>query len=406
MPVFEYKAFTGRGETRTGVMDADTPREARLKLKREELHVVNLRQIEEVAKVSRISLENLFTRKRQTGELAMVTRQLATLLQAGIPMAEAMRALIEQIETKRLETIFRDVREKVTQGSSFADALAQHPKCFSSLYVNMVKAGEAAGNLEDVLMSLAEFMLKQNRMKNKVQAALMYPMVMVFVGMIVVAVLMTFVVPRLLDLLKAHKNAVMPLPTKILSWSSDFFVSYWYLMLLGVIAVYFLFTAIRKTEKGKYSVDAFMLRMPIFGDLFKKQAISRFSVTLATLLKSGVPVLEALVIVKKIVGNAVVEKVLQKVHQNILEGTDISSPLKKSGVFPPAVGYMIAVGEQSGELEDILETIANAYDEEIEIATSKMTALLEPMLILIMAVVVAFIVLSILLPMLQLSKMG
>jgi general secretion pathway protein F len=406
MPVFEYKAFTPSGETRTGVMDADTPREARVKLKRQELHVVTLRQIEEVAKKSRLSFQNLFQAKRRSGELAMVTRQLATLLQAGIPMAEAMRALIEQIETKYLETVFRDAREKVTQGSSFADALAQHPRVFPPLYVNMVKAGEAAGNLDGVLMRLAEYMLKQNRMKNKVQAALMYPMVMVFVGVIVVAVLMTFVVPKLLTLIKANKSAVLPLPTKILAGTSSFFVSYWYLLAMGLVALYFFVAAIRKTEKGKLSTDTFLLRMPIFGDLFRKQAISRFAVTLSTLLRSGVPVLEALVIVKKIVGNSRVEKVLNEVHQHILEGTDISSPLKKSGVFPPAVGYMISVGEQSGELEEILETIADAYNEEIEIATQKMTALLEPILILVMAVIVAFIVLSILMPMLQLSKIG
>ncbi|MBU0754108.1 MAG: type II secretion system F family protein [Planctomycetes bacterium] len=406
MPVFEYKALTASGETRTGVMDADTPREARLKLKREALHVVNLRQIEEVAKASRISFANLFARKRQIGELAMVTRQLATLLQAGIPMAESLRAMIEQIETKRLETIFRDVREKVTQGSSFADALAQHPRILSTLYVNMVKAGEAAGNLESVLMSLAQYMLKQNRMRNKVQAALMYPMVMVFVGVIVVSVLMIFVVPKLLTLIKANKDAIMPLPTLILSRVSNFFASYWYLLLLGVIAVYLIVAAIRRTEKGRYSTDMMLLKLPIFGELFKKQAVSRFAVTLSTLLKSGVAVLESLVIVKKIVGNSVVEKVLSEVHQHILEGTDISSPLKKSGIFPPAVGYMVAVGEQSGELEGILETIAVAYDEEIEIATQKMTALLEPVLILIMALVVAFIVLAILMPMLQLSKIG
>jgi len=405
MPVFEYKAFSSQGENRTGVMDADSPREARQKLKRDHLHVVNLRQIEEVSKVSRISMKNLFARKKQIGELAMVTRQLATLLQAGIPMAEAMRALIEQIETKKLETIFRDVREKVTGGTSFADALAQHPLYFNHLYVNMVRAGEASGNLEDVLMRLADYMLKQNRLKNKVQAALMYPMVMVFVGLIVISVLMTVVVPKLVSLIKA-KEAALPLPTQILIGVSTFMKEYWYLLALLLVALYLTLTAIRRTEKGKYSTDAMLLKMPIFGDFFNKQAISRFAVTLSTLLKSGVPVLESLVIVKDIAGNAVVEGVLADVHKNILEGTDISSPMKKSGIFPPAVGYMIAVGEQSGELEEILETISSAYDEEIDIATQKMIALLEPVLILVMAAIVAFIVLSIILPMLQLSKFG
>lgn len=406
MPVYEYKAFSEKGETRTGVIDADTPREARRKLKHENLHVVGLKVIKDVSKSSsRGFFHKIFVRKRQIGELAMVTRQLATLLQAGIPMAESMRALIEQIENKKLESVFRDVREKVTQGLSFAEALAHHPSYFSDLYVNMIKAGEAAGNLDTTLMRLAEYMLKQNRVRNKIQAALMYPMVMVAVGVIVISVLMTVVVPKLVTLIK-QKDAVLPTPTKILIISSNFLVDYWYILLLACIAVYLAWAAIRRTEQGRFSTDKMMLKMPIFGDLFNKQAISRFAVTFSTLLKSGVPVLEGLLIVKNIVGNAVVAKVLDTVHTRIMEGTDISSPLKKSGVFPPAVGYMIAVGEQSGELEDILETIASSYDEEIEIATQKMTALIEPVLILVMASVVAFIVLSIILPMLQLSQVG
>lgn len=405
MPVYEYKAFSATGETRSGVIDADTPREARLKLKREELHVMNLKEIEDVAKESKGTLHKLFMRKKQIGELAMVTRQMATLLQAGIPMAEALRALIEQIENKKLESVFRDVREKVTQGLSFAEALAHHPAYFSDLYVNMVKAGEAAGNLEVVLMRLAEYMLKQNRIKNRVQAALMYPMVMVGVGVIVISVLMTVVVPKLMMLFR-EKDQALPAPTQILIASSDFLTAYWYLLLLAAFGCYLLFKAVRRTEQGRYSTDRIFLKMPVFGNLINKQTISRFSVTFSTLLKSGVPVLEGLLIVRNIVGNAVVEKVLDTVHTRIMEGTDISSPLKKSGVFPPAVGYMIAVGEQSGELEEILETIASAYDEEIEIATQKMTALLEPVLILVMAIVVAFIVLSIVLPMLELSQVG
>ena len=269
----------------------------------------------------------------------------------------------------------------------------------------MVKAGEASGNLEVVLQRLADYMLKQNRLKNRIQAALMYPMIMVAVGILVVSLLMTVVVPKLVTLIQA-KNAVLPLPTKILIGVSDFLTQFWYLIPLGLLAILLFIKSIRKTEAGKYSTDNMLLKSPIFGDLFKKGAISRFTVTLATLLKSGVPVLEALIIVRNIVDNAVLSRVIKDVHKAIMEGADISSPLKKSGVFPPAVGYMIAVGEQSGELEQILETISAAYEEEIEIATQKMTALLEPVLILFMAGVVAFIVLSIILPMLQLSKFG
>ncbi len=404
MPIFEYKAYTETGETRTGVIDADTPREARLKLKREELHVIDIVEIEDIAEKARGGfLQRVFIKKRKVGELAMITRQLATLLQAGIPLAESMQALIEQINNKKMESVFRDVREKVTQGLSFAEALAHHPAYFNDLYVNMVTAGEAAGNLDAVLLRLSQYMLKQNRIRNKVQASLMYPMVMVGVGVIVISVLMTVVVPKLLELIRS-KNEILPTPTRLLIAASDFLTANWYLLLLGCLAVYLLYGAIRRTEQGRFATDKMMLNMPIFGDLFKKQAISRFSVTFSTLLKSGVPVLEGLVIVKDIVGNSVVAGVLNNVHTRILEGTDISTPLKKSEIFPPAVGYMIAVGEQSGELEEILETIAESYDEEIDIATQKMTALLEPILILVMATVVAFIVLSIILPMLQLSQ--
>lgn len=403
MPVFEYKAFSSRGENRAGVIDADSPRDARVKLRRDDLHVVKLNQIEEITKKSRLSLENLFARKKKVGELAMVTRQLATLMQAGIPMAESMKALIEQIENRALETVFRDVREKVTQGSSFADSLAQHPRFFNNLYVNMIKAGEASGNLDVVLMRLSDYMLKQNRIRNKVQAALMYPMIMVGVGILVVSLLMTVVVPKLVTLIQA-RDAALPLPTQVLISVSNALSSYWYLIPLGIVAFLTILKSVRNTEAGKMTTDAMMLKMPVFGDLFKKQSISRFAVTLSTLLKSGVPVLEALIIVRDIVGNAVMADVLKKMHKHIMEGTDIATPLKKSGVFPPAVGYMIAVGEQSGELEEILETLSNAYDEEIEIATQKMTAMLEPILILFMAGVVAFIVLSIILPMLELSK--
>ena len=254
-------------------------------------------------------------------------------------------------------------------------------------------------------MRLAEYMLKQNRIKNKIQAALTYPFIMLCVGTLVVTLLMTVVVPKLTTLLLARETA-MPLPTKILMAVSGFLTSYWYLLVLALVAVYFIMAAIRKTEGGRLAIDTFLLKAPIFGDLLKKQAISRFAITLSTLLKSGVPVLDALVIVKDIVGNTRVRQVLEDVHRRIIEGTDISSPLKKSGVFPPAVGYMISVGEQSGELENILDTIAEAYDEEIELATQKMTAMLEPILILVMAGIVAFIVLSIIMPMLKLSKFG
>ncbi|MBI4878236.1 MAG: type II secretion system F family protein [Planctomycetes bacterium] len=403
MPVYEYKAFNEAGQSKTGICDADTAREARERLRRDKFHVVALKQVKQAEEGSRFSVGAFFKRKKRTGELAMVTRQFATLLESGIPMAEALRALTEQIHARGLETTFRNIREKITGGASLAEALGHYPAYFDDLYVNMVKAGEAAGNVDLVLKRLSEYLLKQNQLRNKVGAALMYPMVMVGVGVTVVSVLMAFVVPKIVELVKA-RGEDLPLPTQILIFSSSFLRSYWYLLVLAAIALSAAFGAVRRTPGGRLAVDRFLLGMPIFGDLFTKQAVSRFATTFSTLLASGVTVLECLLIVKNVVNNAVIANVLDDVHDRIMEGADISTPIKNSKVFPPAVGYMVSVGEQSGQLEEILSRLAATYDEEIDIAVQKMTAVLEPVLILSMAVVVAFIVISILLPMLQLSN--
>lgn len=403
MPVYEYKAFNPAGQTKTGICDADTAREARAKLRRDKFHVVDLKEIKQEEDDSgKWSIGTFLKRKRKTGELAMVTRQFATLLESGIPMAEAMRALSDQIQAKYLEKVFRDIRERITGGSSLAEAMGHHPSVFDNLYVNMVMAGETAGNVDVVLRRLAEYMINQNRMRNKVGSALMYPLIMVGVGVIVVSVLMAFVVPKIVDLVKARGDD-LPMPTQILIATSSFLRSYWYLLALGAVGVSAAFGAYRRTPDGRYNTDKMLLGLPIFGDLFTKQAVSRFATTFSTLLKSGVPVLECLLIVKNVVNNAVVARVLDDVHDRIMEGADISTPLKNSRIFPPTVGYMVAVGEQSGRLEEILDKLSETYDEEIDVSVTRMTSLLEPILILSMAVIVAFIVISILLPMLQLS---
>ncbi len=402
VPVYTYKAFTTAGQLKTGIADADNPREARLKLRRDGLHVTDIEEVEAVRTRSRSGWSLRRQRKRTSRELPQITRQLATLLKSGIPLNDALRALVEQIESRELEAVFRDVRERISRGASFAEALEQHPGVFPPLFVSMVRSGEAAGNADVVLERLSSFLLKQAKTRNKVMAALMYPMIMVGVGGIVVAILMAKVVPKLIMLVESRDQA-LPLPTQILKSTSEFLGSYWYLLVLAVVLVNMFIGALRRTERGRYAVDRFLLNLPVFGDLFKKQAIARFAVTLSTLLKTGVQVLDALKIVREIVGNAVLQGVLDDLHAAILQGGDISSPLKKSGIFPPAVGYMIAVGEQTGELETVLDRLAEAYESEVEIATERMTAVIEPMLILIMAVLVAFIVMSIVMPMLQLG---
>jgi general secretion pathway protein F len=391
VPVYTYKAFTTAGQLKSGIADADSPREARLKLRRDGLLV---------KKSSRWAQHRM--RRLTAREMPQATRQLATLLGSGIALNDALKALVEQIETPALEKVFRNVREKITQGASFAEALEQHPGVFQPLFISMVRAGEAAGNTDIVLERLAQFMLKQSRMKNRVIAALLYPLIMVGVGGIVVTVLMTKVVPKLIVLVES-RGGELPGPTALLKSISEFLGAYWYLLLLGLVLANMAIGAIRRTPAGRYRTDRVLLGLPIFGDLFKKQAISRFAITFSTLLKTGVPVLEALRIVRDIVANSVLQRVLDDLHKAILQGADIATPLKRSGVFPPAVGYMIAVGEQSGELERVLDRLAEAYETEVEIATERLTAVIEPVMILVMAVLVAFIVMAIVLPMLQLG---
>jgi general secretion pathway protein F len=404
VPVYTYKAFTSAGQLKTGIADAENPREARLRLRRDGLLVTEIDEVESIArkKTSRWALWR--QRKNTSRELPQVTRQLATLLKSGIPLNDALKALVEQIETRQLEAVFRSVRERIGGGSSFAEAVEQFPGVFPPLYTAMVRSGEAAGTLDVVLERLASFQLRQAKTKNKVLAALMYPMIMLGVGAIVVSVLMIKVVPKLIQLVAA-RGGELPMPTLILKSVSEFVGAYWYLMLLGVVLANMFIASLRRTVKGRYATDRFLLNMPVFGDLFKKQAIARFATTLSTLLKTGVQVLDAIKIVRAIVGNAVLQGVLDDLHAAILQGGDISSPLKKSKIFPPAVGYMIAVGEQTGELETVLDRLAEAYENEVEIATERMTAVIEPVLILVMAALVAFIVIAIVLPMLQLGNL-
>ncbi|MCZ6793983.1 MAG: type II secretion system F family protein [Planctomycetota bacterium] len=405
MPVYEYKAMNPDGSTSTGIQDADTAREARNVLRNRKVHVVEISEVEDVGgEEKRKRLPKIF-RKTYRDEMGLVTRQLATMLKAGIPMAQALSALVEQAANQEIEAILRDIREKVTQGVGLAEALAYHPTYFSELYVNMVRAGEASGTLDAVLGRLADYNQQQARLRGKVKAALAYPIVMVVFGGLVIFVLTTFVVPQILDVLRtANKDAVLPLPTIILTNVSAFLQGYWWLLFLLVIASYVIFRMLMREERYRLAFDGLKLKLPLFGDLLKKQAISRFAITFSTLLKSGIPALEALAIVKNILENQVLKNVIQDVHDMILEGADIAGPIKKSGIFPPVVGYMISIGEQSGELEEILDRIGEAYDEEIELTVQKMTSLIEPILIIAMAFGVGFVVVAILLPILQVGQ--
>ena len=423
MTIFQYKAYAPGGATKTGVIDADTPREARLRLRRDNILVSELKPIRGGRRTkgakkkgeARLSFLDRIQelRHRQVGGpgardlevVAAVTRQMGTLLGAGIAMADALNAIIDQTQSRRFETIFRSIRERITQGSSLGDALAEYPQLYSDLYVNMVKAGEATGQVDVVLRRLADFLQSQRALQRKVVSALTYPILMIMLGLLVVSVLMTVVVPKITDMLQ-DTGQTMPAPTLLLISISQAFKDYWIVGPLAVVTISFVYTRIYKTDRGQLAIDRSKLRIPIVGELLRKQAVARFTRTLATLLASGVPAVRSLEITQNVVGNRVLADATGHIRTRILEGTDIATPLKATGAFPSVVGYMVAVGEQSGELEQMLDRIADAFDEEIEVVTERVTTVLEPLMIIMLAVVVGFIVWAIVLPILQVGSIG
>jgi general secretion pathway protein F len=404
MPVYAYKALKEDGAADAGVIDADSPKEARLKLKGRRLHVTELEPLAQGREGGRRGLR-IWPRRRRPEEVALVTRQMATLLGSGIPMIGALTAVIDQVEITDLKAALMDVRERVSQGSSLSDALSGHPVYFNDLYANMVRAGEAGGNLDKVLLRLADYLHAQNRTRARVMAALTYPIIMLVIGVGVVAVLLAYVVPKILEVIQKQGKAALPLPTEILLAASRLMGGYWWALLGAAAGLALAYAQARRTPAGKLWIDTMKLRIPVLGNLIRKAAISRFAITLATLLESGLPVLEAMGVVKRVVDNALLADALEDVRRKVAEGADIATPLKQSRVFPPVVAYMIGVGEESGRLEELLKKTAQAYDEEVEVAAQKLTALLEPVLIVLMAFVVGFIVLSILLPILQMSNL-
>jgi general secretion pathway protein F len=408
MPIYDFKGLTPRGESKNGIIDADSPREARIKLRAQNVLVTEINQRETAKKLDINKGKPLLQFKRAPRgkkQIPTYTRQLATLLKAGIPLASAMTAMIEQAAAGDIEAAFRDIRERITQGLSFAEALAFHPGYFDDLYVNMVKAGEASGNLDGVLERLADYLQRQASIRGKVSAALAYPIVMVGIGVVIVIVLMTFVVPKIMEIVKQSKQT-LPVSTQILQAGSAFLADWWLAIIAAILGVAMLHRFLSRRPEYRYAIDQAKLRIPILGELIRKSAVSRFAISTSTLLKSGVPILESLRIVKDIVGNAVVSRVLDTVHDRIIEGADISTPIKKSGVFPPVVGYMVAVGEQSGQLEDMLDRVARSYDEEVTLTTEKVTSLIEPIIIVAMASVVGFIIISIMQPILKISDIS
>jgi len=404
MAVFEYKALSAKGTELAGIIDADTPADARNKLRKRGVFPTDVVESEEkIGLQSEVTVSRLL-RRVKTSDVAIFTRQLATLITAGLPLISALTALIEQLEKSPLKKVVIKVRDQINAGSTFADALAQHPRVFSPLYINMVKAGESAGALEVVLERLADLAEKSLKLRNRVRSIMVYPALVVVIGVLVVMFLLVKVVPSIIDIFAESRQA-LPLPTVVLINTSSFLRNYWWGIVLVLIGLYLLFAFWKKGTRGRHIVDSLKLHLPIFGNLIRKMSIVRFSQTLAILLSSGVPLLKSLDIVRKIVNNLVIGDAIEDAKVAIRAGKSVAEPFRKSRIFPPMVIHMITVGETSASLEDMLFKVAQAYEDEVETAVGVLTSVLEPLMILVMGGVVGFIVVSILLPIFQMSQL-
>ncbi|MCA9522031.1 MAG: type II secretion system inner membrane protein GspF [Myxococcales bacterium] len=418
MPVYEYRGLSTKGKQVRGVFDAENPRALRTALKRQEIYLTEFVEqnasgsdrgaarkanITEAAVTSReIDFRKYFQRVRKM-DVAIATRQLATLLRAGIPMVESLNAIIDQTEQEKFKAIITQVRKAVNEGSSLANALVEHKAIFGDLYVNMIRAGETSGTLDLVCSRLADFTESQVEMRSKLVGAMMYPVIMVIVAVSIVTLLMVFLVPKMVEMFEMLGSEI-PLMTRILIGISGFIGSWWWLLIMLFAGSVYGFRKWKETDGGRVRWDGFTLKVPVFGKLLRMIAVARFSRTLGTLLKSGVPVLNAMTIVNNIVTNRVLNKVIEEARDSIKEGESIAAPLKRSGQFPPLMTHMIAIGEKSGHLEEMLENVAGAYETEVESRISAMTSILTPLIIVFMGIVVALLAMSFLLPMLKMNE--
>jgi general secretion pathway protein F len=406
MPVYEYTALDAKGRTTAGIIDAEGIQAARQKLRSSGKFPVSIHEAREAAaKKARegFSLGARLSRVKPA-EVAMITRQLATLIGAGFPLVSALDALLPQTNSLGLKRTLARLKDMIVEGNSFAHALARFPGIFPPIYVNMVRAGETSGTLEIVLERLAEITEKQQALSNRIQAALAYPIFMLFFGAVVLFVLLTYIVPTITSIFADMRQA-LPTPTRVLIALSGFLKQYWWAILALLAALTVAARRFRASAAGRQYSDRVLLRLPLFGNLARKLAVARFSRTLGSLLENGVTVLVALEIVKNIVGNTQIARVIAQAAEEVGRGKTLWSALAEGKVFPMLAVQMIQVGEQSGELEKMLSKIADVFENEVETTILRLTAYLEPVMILVMGVLVGFIVLSICLPIFEMNQL-
>jgi len=414
MPKFAYVALDARGQEYTGALDADS----------KEGVVNQLRQagyfptsVEEAGKAQKAVKKagkspaaaatkkgaSLVGKRSVSAKILMIfTRQLATLIDAGLPLMRGLAVLAKQEKNPVLRATIDRLADSVQSGATFSESLAQHPKIFNKLYINMVKAGELGGVLEIVLLRLAEFQEKAQKVKNKVVAAMFYPIIVLVIAVSILAFLLTFIVPKFQDIFRDMLgNKPLPALTQFVIEFSNIVKGNLLWIVLAVAAVAIAYNMIARTPNGRAMIDRVKLRMPLFGDLIRKSSISRFSRTLGTLVTSGVPILQALNITRETAGNVVVANAISKIHDSVKEGEPMVQPMESSGVFPPMVVSMVDVGEETGQLPEMLLKIAEVYDDEVDNAVAGITSLLEPIMIVFLAVIVGTIVIALFLPLIS-----
>jgi len=404
MPTFLWEGKTAQGKAMKGELEASNLEAVIALLRDRRIRPVASRIREKGTGLEKEIKIPGFGEKVKPKEVSLFTRQFATMIDAGLPIVQCLDILTEQSESKLLRRTIRTIQQDVEGGSTLADALAKHPKIFDNLYVNMVQAGEAGGVLNTILNRVALFIEKASKLKKKVKGAMIYPTTIVAVAVIVVAILLIFVIPVFAELYGSMGKA-LPVPTQVTINISHWFVANWYFMLGGLIGIVTAIRAYYQTEQGRMNIDRLLLRLPVVGDLLRKVAVARFSQNMAILLSSGVPILDGLAITAKTAGNKVVERAIMDARVSISQGKTVAEPLRESKIFPPMVCQMVAVGENTGGLDGMLRKVAELYEEEVDDAVANLTALMEPMIMVVLGVILGGLVVSMYLPIFQMGSL-
>jgi type IV pilus assembly protein PilC len=390
MALYEYTARSSTGQIQKGQLEAQSTEEVSAHVRKNRMILVSVRQAPKAIKLG-------MGPRIKTRDIVIFTRQFATMINAGLPLVQSLNILAQQTENQALRDVTRAVVYDVESGHTLADAFSKHPKAFTDLYVNMVAAGEAGGILDTILLRLATFLEKNDALVRKVKGAMVYPGVIISVAVIAIAVLLVFVIPTFQTMF-ASAGMELPLPTRIVIGMSQLLMGYWWAIIAAIAGVFFAFNRYYATSSGKLQIDGLMLKAPVLGDILRKSAVSRFTRTLGTLISSGVSILDGLEITAKTAGNMVIHNAVMESRQSIAGGETIAAPLEKSKVFPPMVISMIAVGEQTGGLDEMLTNIDDFYDEEVDVAVSALLSLMEPLMIVVLGVIVGGMVVAMYLP--------